>query len=331
MKQRAVLFSLLVVVISLIVLSLFVLTFTQRNSSRENVNTLTALNVVNNRFNNILQDIVLLNRTGKAREFQQRGLPFSYYFDKNSLTIYQEFPITKPRISNFIDILNGYRIFISDTNTETTFTGTIIDLNVARNASWGGNTSRIHFTIEPQCLRYVLFDENTALLMEGFSFNNCPNDFNIFDSVKEYDLNIVLKNSTDDYNAVTCNFSGFAGCPDQGFSPSNPNPYFDLSLDDSNCSNCFFIPSLKRIRAHFDPSAENTVLIFCSPSIGICTSLNPIRITLTSDLNVNYVGAKTFDSVFKINFKQNIESFHYSDYNLTVSKPEYGIVKTSRG
>ncbi|MDO8538143.1 MAG: hypothetical protein Q7S21_04615 [archaeon] len=332
MQQKAVLFSTIVVVISLVVLSLFTLTFSQRNNERESLNTITALNVVNNRFNNILQDIVLLNKSGTAKTFQERGLPFSYDLDKNSVIIFQEFPVTQTRINSFFDAINGYRIFIQDSNSQTTYTGTKIDLNVAQNSSWGGIAATIHFMILPQCLRFVLNDANTALFKGAGTFNNCSNDFNIFNSVKEYDLNIILKNSTDDYNNVSCSFSGFVGCPDQDFSPSNPNPYFDFRIDDANCSNCN-IPAVKKIiRAHFDPSVTNTITISCVPVGGSnCTSTASIKTTLTADLNLNFGGVKTFDSVFQAKFRQNIDSFYYSDYNLTVSKPEYNIVKTSRG
>lgn len=331
MNQKAVLFSIIVMVVALVVLSLFTLTFSQRKNERENLNTITALNVANNRFNNILEDISLLNKSGTAKRLQQRSLPFSYDIDNNSVTIFQEFPITLARINSFFDAINGYKIFIQDSNTQTTYTGTKIDLNVAKNSSWGGTASKIHFLILPQCLRFVLNDANTALFKGANSYNNCSNDFNIFSSIKEYDLNVILKNSTDDYNSVACNFSGFVGCPDQIFSPANPNPYFDLRINDTNCSKCALPSALKRIRAHFNPILDNNITISCTPSIGSCTSTNPIRIALNSDLNVNYGGAKTFDSVFIAKFKQNIDSFYYSDYNLTVSKPEYNIVKTSRG
>ena len=93
-----------------------------------------AFNNVNNTFNNLYEEVVSLNKEGNARIIQQRFMPFSYDFNKNSIILNQQVPVKSSVIDTYIDALNIYSIF---TNSEITSDLNIITETI-QNTKWDG-------------------------------------------------------------------------------------------------------------------------------------------------------------------------------------------------
>ena len=81
-------------------------------------------------------------------------------------------PINKAAIENYFDFINAYEIAVEDSNFLKK-ENVVIDLNVSKNPSWGGNAKREKFILMPFFAREI-FDANYFLLTFENGFNFYP-------------------------------------------------------------------------------------------------------------------------------------------------------------
>jgi hypothetical protein len=190
-------------------------------------------------------------------------------------------------------------------------------------SAWGGNATRAQFNILPQCVQYQLIDDNTFALKSDSSLG-CSSSFDLLGSVQRIDVNIDLLATTDDYNAVACDFNGSI-CPHESFVPDANYPFLSVQWDDSNCANCAVSPSEKNISLYFAPGDWNQITFYCTGST--CGS-SDFTLQVGNGLVFNHGNSPTRVST-RVQYRQPIASFYYQDANYTVTKPGFDTLKSN--
>jgi len=285
-----------------------------------------ALNRLNNRFDNIKENIVDLKSDATLKYLNETILPFTYFFseDRKSLLIAQELPSNRGVLDNFFDVINIYAILSQNPDfSKGVYFGMDVNIETVGNQLWGGNDSNsLEFMVRPFCLKFYLNDVNKIGFIDSNS-GTCLQEF-VTDNLAGYDLNVIIKQATEDYNRVTCSFGGSSDCLDLGGSLTDP--YFELNIRDSSCLYCGIDDALKSIKGNYDPEAVNTITIFCQGSE--CTS-QPITISFGKGLSVEHEGTR-IEARAEAKFNSKISSFEFNDFNITVSEEDLNMVKTNK-
>lgn len=320
MDSRGVFFTFLAFLLIGVILSLVLFSASSDTRFSETTIEVTVLNAINAKYDDITDDIITLDPTIGLPSIQQRILPFTYTEDGNTLSVTQTLPISSGKLSLYFDLINAYRIFVEDLNTQQTFDGVTVDLNVPTPSSWGGSSPlTAGFNILPQCLQYRIHDTNTVSF-SSTSTIGCANDFSL-SSINRLDIVVSLPTGVDDYNLATCTHDG--GCPHEDYN-ADSGPYFTLSFLDSNCSGCTLSASDKNMHGHFDSSAE-TITFSCT---GVDCESQPIVLALGNTLHVAHGGSPVVVYA-AVTFNEDISTFYYQDANYTARKTGFNTYKSN--
>ncbi|GEM_PF-4791076 len=308
--SRGVLFSAMVLLLVLALLSLEHARLNSREWSQGSQNMLNAFAGAEGRFADLKSAIISLPQSAAAKQARAAALPFSYSFDSNALRVSSGLPVGDANATAYLESLNYLRIFGEQAGPQQTGSQGI-DINTPLPPSWGGTDRNLHFITRPQCLRYSILDDNSTVL--DFACGGL--DFN---SVKRLDLNLTFSQNYG-FTKTTCSFNGNSSCPDDNYNPSSGLPYLNLVFLDSACPDC----ELKKnpIRVHFNPAQNNSVELSCN---GQNCDSPPLTLTFTSKATLRFSGQRAGLS-FGIDMNSAIDSFAFSDANLSVRDDYFGI------
>lgn len=320
MGSRGVFFTFLTFILIGVILSLVLFSASSDTRFSETTIEVTVLNAINAKYDDITDDIITLDPTIGLPSIQQRILPFTYTEDGNTLSVTQTLPISSGKLSLYFDLINAYRVFVEDLNTQQTFDGVVVDLNVPTPPSWGGSSPlTASFNILPQCLQYQIHDSNNVSF-SSTSTIGCANDFSL-SSINRLDIVVSLPTGVDDYNLMTCTHA--EGCPHEDYN-ADSGPYFTLLFLDSNCGGCVLSASDKNVYGHFDSSIE-TITFSCA---GVDCESQPIVLTLGNALSVEHGGSPVV--VYSaVTFNDDISTFYYQDANYTARKTGFNTYKSN--
>ncbi|MFA6065511.1 MAG: hypothetical protein WCW44_00850 [archaeon] len=321
MNNKGLLFTVMTLFLGITLLSSII---TLEDISRDSfsIKEIAALSVSSERFNNISNQLIDLDKTGYAKNVMERTLPFEYGLNKdsNSLTITQQFPFSQAKYDAFFDAINIADIFFSDQNRLHAFDGLIIDINSPKNSAWGGSKNSINFLINPFCYEYIV-NSSKEVQFSKSSSTNCSAPFTS-SSIKRIDINILV-NSGDDYNSLLCNGSS---CPQTSFNPLSSNPYYKITVIDTTCTSCNL--SQKTASAHFNAGSDFNVTLACiGPS---CTSTPVIIKESSLDFNISNTSGKIKDIITTITFNNYPSEFFAQDINLSVLSQVSGNLKSTQ-
>ncbi|MBI4045126.1 MAG: hypothetical protein HY392_05435 [Candidatus Diapherotrites archaeon] len=312
MNNRGILFSLIVMLMLLSVISLKSVNTGSKKIAAGNSVELLAFNSLEQKFDDILMNAIRFSGFGGSETVKQRILPFDFTLDQNTFTASMELPLDKRDIDIFFDALNAFEVWLEDSNSVVYYPGLLADVNTPKNPAWGGAANSIQLHVLPQCLRFKIFDENTA----GFEpSQDCKNPFSV-SSVSRYDVNINLSD-TADFNSVTCNFDSNLECPANAFNPSSSQPFLQVNIVDANCSRCSIDPSLKTISTHFDPAKQHNILLQC---VGVGCASTDLNISVSTVPVLRFRGPAQMIAL-GVTFRQATESLDYLDLNFSVQNP----------
>ena len=309
MNNKGLLFTVMTLFLGITLLSA-VITFEDISRNSFSIKEIAALTLVSNRFNNLSNQLIDLDKTGYSKSVAQRTLPFDYELNKdsNSITINQQFPFSQAKYDAFFDAINIASVFFEDQNRAHSFDGVIIDVNSPKNSSWGGSATSINFLINPFCYEYIVKSSKDTLFSKSTS-EKCSAAFTS-SSIKRIDINILV-NLGDDYNSFLCN--GLS-CPQNTYNPANPAPYYKITIIDTNCTSCN-IPQ-KTASNHFSTSADFNVTLTCIGST--CTSTPVIIQESSLDFNISHPLGKAKNIISTITFDNYPSKFFAKDINLSV-------------
>lgn len=326
MNSRGVLFTLMAVAMLLSVLSLNYVSRQNQISAENNTAQLSSLINTGNKYSEIYSEIVDLGKEGVAKTIYQRIVPFDYVIDANSLLISYNLPANQSVIDNYFSIINSYAIFISDTNYLTTYSGVDVDINTTKNFTWLGTQNTLSFNILPQCMELVL-EDTTSLTIQESNAASCAGIFSQ-DSLISFDINILLKKPTSDYNSVGCSFSGVADCPQNTFNPLSTDPFISIEILDSLCRKCSLSDQNTTISTHYNPYADNNIVIECIQAGAEPCASEPITIILGTPLTISAAADRT-DLNISLTLTQPVEQLTFKDVNFSVYKEDFDILQTS--
>ncbi len=318
--KKGILFSLIVLILLLNLIALKTVSTGSKGIVAGNSVELLAFNAIDQRFDDIQMNMVKFSGFGQGENVKERILPFSFALDENSFSARQEIPLSQSKINIFFDAINSFEIWQEDTDYANFFSGLVVDANTAKNTVWGGTGNSAEFYILPQCLKYKVFDTNKAGFEAG---SGCEAAFSE-NNVARYDVNILL-DVTADFNAVSCSFDSIPGCPADTFDPLNPNPFIQVNILDQNCSACAFDQSEKTISSHFNPLAQNSIVIEC---VGAGCATPDMNISFSDTPTVSFTGPKQVMEL-EATFKQQIGEFSFLDFNFSVENPALMLKKYS--
>lgn len=290
-------------------------------SNQQKFSEIAKLVSVNNKFDNINRGIVDLKKSGTAKQYNERILPFSYNIDLNSISFSRNLPFGNAETDGFFDFINLYSVLLEDSSYANVFDGLAVDVNTIQNSSWGGSAKSMHFLIEPFCYQFTIIELNKAVFEESKS-SQCSEAFDL-NRIKRFDANVSIKNFSEDLNMISCNGGA---CPDNPFNPASALPYYRISIDDSNCGKCSF--SQKIIADHFSPDADSNVLIYCQGAGCVSKSIlfgigKSFSVERSQDSNYRVLAE------LKASFDSNIGQFLFLDFNFSVQSQDYDIVKSN--
>lgn len=323
-RQRGVLFTFLTFLFISVVLGLLIFNTDLANRAATSTVEISVLNAINSKYDDITDDIITLDHPIGIPSIHQRILPFTHTTDKNTISFLQTLPIASGKLALYFDLINAYSIFVQDTNTQRTFDGVNVSIDVPRPPAWGGTVQSAGFNILPQCAQYTIVDGNTVDFSSRSTIG-CENDFSMQAQVVRIDINISLPTSTDDYNGAACFFNGLFTCPQEDFNAGNGNPYISIIFFDSNCTNCTLSTNDKNISGHFDVTELNTITYSCAT--GSCNS-QPLTFSFSDGLEISHAGPAAALSL-AISFNESIRTFYYQDANYTVGKTGFETIKSN--
>ena len=323
MRQRGVLFTFLTFIFIGVVLAAVGFYLDSQHRQSETTIEVSVLNSINAKYDDVTDDIIALNTSLGIPSIVQRILPFRYSTDQNVLVTTQTLPLATGKLALYFDVINAYRIFATDGNTQHTYDGVHVALDVPRPAAWGGAAARAHFNILPHCMQYQLIDDNTFALKSDSTLG-CSSSFDLISSVQRIDVNISLLATTDDFNVVTCDFNGSV-CPHESFAADANYPFLSVQWIDSNCVNCTVPPAEKNISLYFSPGDWNTIVFSC---VGSTCGSDDFTLQIGNGVIFNHGNSPTYVST-RIQFRQPIASFYYQDANYTVTKPGFDTLKSN--
>lgn len=310
MKEKGVLFSLMVFILLGTLLALYQISSQQENILQEGISEANAFKKVSDKYANIKNNFTILTTSAAEKEIDQRILPFNYTIDSNSFDLNTTFPLRQAKIDSYMEILKAFELFLEDTNYSNEFDSMHVDINTLNPESWGGNDTNISFIIQPQCLKYSFYDENIL------EFDFVCNDYN-YSAILRQDVNITLQ-SAHDFNALACNFNGTATCFNNDFNLLDTNPYVSINIFDSDCFNCQL--GQTSIRGHFNPNLDSNIILSC---IGVgCTTPN-LTMDFSNKTRIEFTGA-VIELLISIDLNSGIESLSFNDANIGVENRYFG-------
>jgi len=292
-----------------------------------------AFNNVNNAFNNFYEEMVSLNKEGSAKIIQERTLPFSYDFNKNSIILNQQVPIRLSTVDAYIDTLNIYKIF---TNSEMT-----TDLNIVtetiQNTAWGGseNYPDLNYAILPQCLLYDVNADNIMILRELEAGQyGCKKDFD-YSNLNIIDINISINSSS----CASGNYSGTLQ-QTQAPEPTETKPYYRLTINELN-SQCpgagckiTTVSGKDELYGHFDPKSynpgEDWLLINCDIGSGAEPWLR-IKLGMENEndpfpfVAQNFIPTQPVEIDLNVTFDSKVDLFYFTGFSISVNKVNFPI------
>jgi hypothetical protein len=282
----------------------------------------TTISTMSSRFENINKELIDLDKQGYSKSVFERILPFTYDLNKdgNSLTLTQTLPLSQSKLKTFFDSMNLARVFFTDTNRSHTFDGFIANVSVPKNTDWSGSATSASFLINPFCYKYEAQITGNTLFKKETS-SKCTNIFSQ-SYLKRIDINIFV-NDSDDYNSLLCNNTS---CPQNAFNPASAQPYYNITIIDSNCPSCSL--GGKTAMSHFNPSSDFNVVLSCTGAN--CTSGAILIKESSLDLNISHDSGRLVSVLTKITFNNPIESFFVEDVNLVVYSPTTGFEKSTK-
>lgn len=323
MRQKGILFTFLTFLFVGVVMTAIVFHLHTQERQSETTIEVSVLNSINAKYDDVTDDIISLDTSIGIPSIVQRFLPFQYTIDHNILRTTQQLPLASGRLGLYFDVINAYRIFATDSNTQHTYDGVRIDLNVPQPLAWGGTQSTAKFNVLPPCVQYQLLDDNSFALASASTLG-CSSSFDLLASVQRIDVNVSLLGTTDDYNVLSCDFNGNT-CPFETYDSNSTTPFFALHFDDANCVNCSLTLNEKMLGVYFHPDDTNTMIYSCdSPG---CNS-SPFIITLNNGVFFEHGGSAALVAM-EVTFRQTISSFYYQDANYSVTKPGFDTYKSN--
>lgn len=268
-----------------------------------------------NKYQNLKNNLIRLTTNEKEREVDQRILPFNYGINNTKFTLNTEMPARQNSIESYLETIKAFSVFLEDQNHSKEFDSINADINSPVPQQWGGTAKDLSFRIEPQCIQLSINDLNTIkydFLCEDFNSTN----------ITRHDLNITLT-QVHDFNSLSCEFNGESNCITGDFNALIPLPYFELNLDQNNCSKCSL--DQNTIRGHFNPEQTSTVSISC---VGAGCETPELRISIAEPISIQYNGQR-LDLNYTIDLNKTIGDFYYSDVNILVENPLFGIKRWS--
>lgn len=321
--QRGVLFTFLTFLFIGVLIGLVV--FNSQLDTRASNNTVevSVLGAINAKYDDITDDVIVLDNTIGVPTIQQRILPFTYQSDLNSITFNQTLPITSGKLALYYDLLNAYAIFVNDPDVNRTFDGVNVDLRVPKSPAWGGSTQRTEFNILPQCVQYIIADSN-AIHFESQNTMGCANTFNLDNAIQRIDITLSTPPSIDDYNLVACSFDGNSTCPHSDFN-ADAGPYLHVQFVDANCANCVLSASDKNISAHITSNQVNSIAYSC---VGSNCDSSLLTITTSDGFRILHDGT-TVSARITVTFRNEISLVYFQDANYTVTKKGFNTSKSN--
>ncbi len=323
MREKGILFTFLTFLFVGVVITAIAFHLQTQEKQSETTIEVSVLNSINSKYDDVTDDIISLDTGIGIPSIAQRILPFQYAVDRNVLRTTQRLPLASGKLGLYFDILNAYRIFATDNNTQHTYDGVLIDLNVPQSSAWGGTHSTAKFNLLPSCVQYQLLDDNTFSLSNSSTLG-CSSSFDLISSIERIDVNVSLLGTTDDYNVLTCDFNGNM-CPFDTYAPDSNYPFFSLHFDDANCVNCSLTTNEKNPGVYFLPSDTNTLTYSCSSPP--CNS-SPFTITLNNGIYFEH-GGNPIHVTLEVVFRRAITSFYYQDANYSIIKPGFDTYKSN--
>lgn len=311
MRQKGILFSVMVLLLLLALLSLHQTTRGTSYAVQDTESNINAYEKAADKYANIRHNSTVLSESSAEEQMNSRVLPFSYTIDSNRLGLALSLPTTTS-VESYLEALNMFRVFSEDTNYNNEYDSLKVDINTLTPLSWGGSDTNVSLTVRPQCMKYSVLDDNSIAL----EFTCSNTDFRV---VKRLDLNLML-DAGHDLNAVSCRFNGAANCPDNDYNSSNTLPYLSIQAIDANCLNCQ-LPQ-KRVRAHFNPIDENNFVQF--KCVGASCTTTPIDMNFASKALVRHNGSIIRVSI-AMDFNSGIDSFELNDTNIAVENNYFGV------
>ncbi len=334
MNQRGVFITFMVFLLVTSVIALH--DTTKKNDYRQERKYIddAVFNKVNNAFNNLYEEVVSLNKEGNARIIQERSLPFSYDFNKNSISLSQQVPVKLSVIDTYIDSLNIYSIF---TNSEI-----ISDLNITtktiQNTKWNGSEEYpgLNYAILPQCLLYDINADSIMILreLETGQFG-CLSDFNYLD-LNIVDINISI-------NSNPCIGGSYIGTLEKTEDPvqEETDPYYRISINEINSQcpgiGCKITESGKdELYGYFDPEnydpedSKDWLTINCDTGGGTEPWLR-IKLGKESEndpfpfVAQNFVDTQPVDIDLKVTFDSKVDLFYFTGFSISVNKVNFPI------
>ncbi|MFH1587216.1 MAG: hypothetical protein ABID38_05130 [Candidatus Diapherotrites archaeon] len=324
MNQKGIFFTIMAFLLAFNVI-LLIGVATENNRDNQEVFTLISSFIsVNNKSNNIYRDAILYDQTGPAAAIEQRILPFSMALDENRVNITANLPVESSKMNSYIDSLNAMKIFLEDSNYGNAYDGIEVSIDTIQDSRWGGTADSISFIAYPFCLEYRI----SGLNQIGYGPGNCTDIFDV-SNIRRFDLNIMVTNSNEDLNYVSCTFGGVAGCPQNSFDPMDPLPFFELEIDDTDCGSCAFGAADLLVSTHFDPAESNDLSIWCSPGTD-CPYSETISVSIGNGFSVARDGGIPVSTEMAVDFKSGIRGIEANDFNYTLTKPSAQITKRYR-
>jgi len=306
MNSRGVMFTAVIFLMALSILSLNTV-IRESRAKEQQFTTPAKVLWTSSVYENIVDSVIELKKSDEAVELEQGGLPFNYSFDENSLSISTDLPLKNADIENYFDMLSLAEVLLEDRDYGNIYSGLRVDVNTVKNSDWGGTASEFSFLTEPFCYE-LLLGQNDINFRESKS-SKC---IQLFDSsnIKRIDLNIGIEQATEDFNSLECTP---APCPQQAFDPASDEPFFSLSISDSNCINCLL--DQNTVSMHFDPSSAQSIVLSCT---GAACSSPSVNIALGGGISVQRESSRIGISLKHI-FSRELESFKIMDFNIKVS------------
>lgn len=315
MNSRGIIFT--ISVLTLILAIIYLTTaFSQSEHSIANAPELSALKIAGQKYRDISRSLLELDLNGPKKTVLSMGLPFSYSADRNQFQITQRFPVNAIEIATYHNSLNGYRIFFQNQSLQGLPTGFFLDINTIKDANWGGTNNRLNFLLNRQCMAYR-FSAN-QIQFENAGNSQCTGAFNAINTRKT-NAQLLFLDLREDLNVSLCNAGA---CPNNAFNPNDPNPYFSLQFNTQDCVAC----NLSPIATHFDPATDYNIFLHC-PSDN-CFS-KPIQIILGNQLSLSRDQNQTIILDMNFEFNQTITRFVTLDANVTLTVPDYNIIRTN--
>lgn len=307
------------VFILVIAILFFNSTIQQKTLSFEQRTDWIALREAGNQYNEIQRELVQLDLSGNKKEILERGLPFTYDASSNSVSFTQNVPITTSALTSYFNMLNGYRIFLQQKASERLSQEFSLDINSAKDSSWGGTASSANLLVQPTCLAYSLSIQNAS-----WKPGNSPQCDQAFDPVDldRMDLNLLIVDVREDFDTLTCND---AACPQDPYNPSDPDPYFALTIDTSHCTDCA-LPQTT-VSRHFSLGSNYLVKLSCGAEE--CDS-ETVSITVNNLLTVGRSSTKALQLESTFTFHETPEYLQVLDFNYSIQNAKYGIIRTNR-